>query len=255
MTLAANSLSARTTERPSRAFLRLLAGMCRRSPKLLDWLTGDFANSPEVRSNFLELVAGAELPGDEALDGLVAIAGGTSRLAREIQNQRRKFPPSVLSYGGKSWDEMEALLRRYEARTIPLEVFLFARDWRDAGSAAAVSPDLLRRGAHFLDLVTHAPEKRWLHHYNVALEVLASLEAGKLRAAFGYADWWKLQALVYMMRHPGPNYRTRDVRAHLAKLGLRISSLDFRRFCRRHGIARDKRAGRPRGTTAARRKQ
>jgi hypothetical protein len=39
---------------------------------------------------------------------------------------------------------------------------------------------------------------------------------------------------------------TRDVRTHLARLGLRISSLDFRRFCIRHGIRRDMRAGRPR---------
>ena len=41
-------------------------------------------------------------------------------------------------------------------------------------------------------------------------------------------------------------YRTRDVRAHLETLRLQISSLDFRRFCKRHGIRRDGRAGRPR---------
>ena len=43
--------------------------------------------------------------------------------------------------------------------------------------------------------------------------------------------------------------------AHLATLGLRISSLDFRRFCKRHGIQRDEGAGRPRvrfATTAVR---
>jgi hypothetical protein len=49
-----------------------------------------------------------------------------------------------------------------------------------------------------------------------------------------------------MLRHPREAYRTRDVRAHLAKLGLRISSLDFRRFCKRRSIQRDERAGRPR---------
>jgi len=67
-----------------------------------------------------------------------------------------------------------------------------------------------------------------------------------IRTAFGYADWWKLHALVYMLRHPREAYRTREVRAHLATLGLRISSLDFRRFCKRHGIRRNERAGRPR---------
>ena len=46
-------------------------------------------------------------------------------------------------------------------------------------------------------------------------------------------------------------YRTRDVRAHLETLRLQISSLDFRRFCKRHGIRRDERAGRPRVRVAA----
>ena len=55
-----------------------------------------------------------------------------------------------------------------------------------------------------------------------------------------------------MMRHPCEAYRTRDLRAHLLQLGLEISSLDFRRFCKRHGIRRDERAGRPRVHTAAR---
>lgn len=46
------------------------------------------------------------------------------------------------------------------------------------------------------------------------------------------------------------SYRTRDVHAYLAKCGLQISSLDFRRFCTRHGIRRDMRAGRPRKLTS-----
>ena len=45
---------------------------------------------------------------------------------------------------------------------------------------------------------------------------------------------------------------TREVRAHLETLRLQISSQDFRRFCKRHGIRRDERAGRPRIHTAAR---
>jgi hypothetical protein len=63
----------------------------------------------------------------------------------------------------------------------------------------------------------------------------------------GHADWWKLQACHYILRNPRPAYRTREVRTHLAKLGIAITSLDFRRFTKRHGIRRDERAGRPRG--------
>jgi len=79
-----------------------------------------------------------------------------------------------------------------------------------------------------------------------AAELLGGLQPDRLRVAFGYADWWKLHALLFMLRYPRPAYRTRDVRAHLATLDLKISSLDFRRFCKRHGILRDERAGRPR---------
>ena len=71
----------------------------------------------------------------------------------------------------------------------------------------------------------------------------------KRRAVVGYADWWKLHALFYMLRHPRPTYRTRDLRAHLASLGLQISTKDIRRFCARHAICRDMRAGRPRKRT------
>ena len=149
-------------------------------------------------------------------------------------------------FGGLTWDEMEALVRRYEARTIGLNVFLLARDWRKAGEAAKASPRLLQAGADLLDTAIRSGEVRQLTDLGHAVELLAGLDPCRLRKAFGYADWWKLHALVYMLRHPREAYRTREVRAHLVALGLRISSLDFRRFCKRHGIRRDERAGRPR---------
>jgi len=125
------------------------------------------------------------------------------------------------------------------------------RDWRKAGASAKASPRLLRAGADLLDAVIRSGNTtRVLTRLDRAVTLFAGLEKGHLRAAFGVADWWKLNALVYMMRHPREAYRTRDVRAHLETLGLRISSLNFRRFCKRHGIRRVERAGRPpvRGT-------
>jgi len=67
----------------------------------------------------------------------------------------------------------------------------------------------------------------------------------KRRSALG-ADWWKLQTLFYVLRHPRESYTTRELKAHLGKIGLEISPKDIRRFCTRHSIARDMRAGRPR---------
>jgi hypothetical protein len=158
---------------------------------------------------------------------------------------------AVRPFGGLTWDEMESLVRRYEARTLPLSLFLFARDWRKAGEVAKASPKLLQAGADLLDTAIRSGETRQLIELGHAVELLAGLNPRRLRTAFGYADWWKLHALVYMLRHPREAYRTRDVRAHLETLGLRISSLDFRRFCKRHGIRRDERAGRPRVRTDA----
>jgi hypothetical protein len=103
-----------------------------------------------------------------------------------------------------------------------------------------------------LDTAIRSGETRQLAELAHAVELLAGLDPRRLRAAFGYADWWKLHALVYMLRHPREAYRTREVRAHLDTLSLRISSLDFRRFCKRHGIRRDERAGRPRVRVAVR---
>ena len=50
----------------------------------------------------------------------------------------------------------------------------------------------------------------------------------------------------YLLRHPREAYRTRDLLAHLATCGIEVSTKDIRRFCIRHSIRRDMRAGRPR---------
>ncbi len=78
-----------------------------------------------------------------------------------------------------------------------------------------------------------------------AAELLGAIDRKNLGRAFGHSNWWKMHAVVYMLKHPQPAYRTRDIRMHLEILGLKISTLDFRRFCKRHSIARDERAGRP----------
>ncbi|HWA08344.1 MAG TPA: hypothetical protein VG838_02640 [Opitutaceae bacterium] len=140
----------------------------------------------------------------------------------------------------------------YEARTLPSHVFLLARACREAGAAAKASPRLLRTSAEFLYTAIRAVDKRALGQLGCAVDLLAGFQPKRLRMTFGYADWWKLHALVYLLRHPREAYRTREVRAHLLTFGLRISTLDFRRFCKRHGIRRDERAGHPRTRPLAR---
>ena len=238
---------ARDPESRSRAFLRLLADICRRFPDLREWLTEDFARDAKVRANFLRVVETGDLGGDEMADAFAEMAGELGSWREEKRRMQAALPAQATRpFGGSTRDEMETLVRRYEARTLRLDVFLLVRDWRKAGDSAKASPKLLRAGVALLDTEIRSSDPRLFTELGRGVALLASLEQGKLRTVFGYADWWKLHALVYMMRHPSEAYRTREVRAHLAQLGLKISSLDFRRFCKRHGIRRDERAGRPR---------
>ncbi|MDD3179558.1 MAG: hypothetical protein PHQ04_04320 [Opitutaceae bacterium] len=247
MTAIASTSSVRASERRSRAFLRLLANMCRQFPDLRTWLLEDFGRDATTRANFLSLVERGDLNGDAVANGFAELAGELDGWFEEKRRMKAHLPAEATRpFGGLSWEEMESLVRRYEARTISLNVFLLVRDWRKAGAAAKASPKLLQVAADLLDTAIRSGETRPLVELGNAVKLLAGLEPRRLRTAFGYADWWKLHALVYMLRHPRAAYRTREVRAHLATLGLRISSLDFRRFCKRHGIRRDIHAGRPR---------
>jgi hypothetical protein len=65
------------------------------------------------------------------------------------------------------------------------------------------------------------------------------------RAHFGYAAWWQLNVLAYMLTHPKPVYRTREFSKYLKTLKIPVDTADIRRFCRRYSIARDTRPGRP----------
>lgn len=234
-------------ERRSRAFLRLLADICRHFPDLQAWLVEDFGRNEATRTRFVAFIADGELDGEATSNGFAALAGELDGWREEARRLQAQLPAQAARpFGGLTWDEMEALVRRYQARTIGMSAFLLARDWRKAGDSAKASPKLLRAGAEFLDGAIRSGDTRSLAHLSNAVKFLSGLKPGRLRTAYGHTDWWKLEALVYMLRHPRPAYRTRDVRAHLASLRLRITSLDFRRFCKRHGIARDERSGRPR---------
>jgi len=241
------AISVRETERRSRAFLRLLTDICRQYPDLQTWLVEDFARDPVTRANFTTLVEQGDLSDEPMSDGFAELAGELHGWQEEKRRMQAQLPmQAARPFGGLTWEEMESLVRRYEARTVGLPIFILARDWRKAGGTAKASPKLIRDGVQLLDTAIRTGETQPLRQLASAVELLVDRMKSQLCMAFGYADWWKLHTLVYMLRHPREAYRTREVRAHLETLDLNISSLDFRRFCKRHGICRDERAGRPR---------
>lgn len=223
---------------------------CQHSPVLRRWLWRDFARRASVRADFAKRVrAGTPLPINGA--HTLAEVTGETRAWREEQNRlKAELPQLARPYGGLTWSEMEKLVRHYQAGTLDLGTFLLAQAWRSTAGPGTASPALLCAAGKFLDAIVHAQQEKLLRHFVKALRFLERCDQpARRRTALGYQERWKLRALFYMLRHPRAAYRTRELRAHLAFHGLEISTKDLRRFCTRHGIRRDTRAGRPRTRT------
>lgn len=220
------------------ASLALVTDLCRQCPELRLWLWSDFARSQEVQREFARLVDDPEAALPSSFSDLTA----EGRPWREEQRLIRETV-SARSFGGLSRSEVEILIRRYQAGNIDLGTFLLTHDW-EAGKA---SPSLTWAGLAFLDSLL--PNRNWRVHSHLGKTFTFLRRFGseaKRRASFSPSDWWKARVLFYLLRHPRASYRTRELRAHLKTLGVEVSTKDIRRFCTRHGIRRDERAGRPR---------
>lgn len=221
------------------ASLALVTQLCRRCPAFRLWLWHDFVRDAKIRQRFARVV-------DDATQSPPARLIDLSDDGRSWREERERLRTELPTrpFGGLSLRQVETLLRRFQAGGIDLGTFVLARDWREAGHA---SPAQIWAGVQFLDSLL--PARDWRLHRNLA-EAFTFLrrfgKKAKRRASFSPSDWWKAQLLFYMLRHPRPAYRTRELRAHLATLGVEVSTKDVRRFCARHGIAKDVRAGRPR---------
>ncbi len=138
-------------------------------------------------------------------------------------------------------------MRHYQAGKLDLGTFLLVNEWRHKNGSADQSPRLTLASVEWFGQVVREGDTSLLRHVGKTLRFLGTLEkAPKRRALFGHTDWWKLNVLFYMLRHPRESYRTREFRAHLAQLGIEVGTKDIRRFCAKHRIRKDRRAGRPR---------
>ena len=238
----------RAMERRGVAFLHSLVETCREWPELRQWLLEDFGRREETRENFKALIDGPNPDGSQrTLVGLADLAGEAGGMKKERDRLQRVVNANAPRiYGGRTWQELEQLVYRYEGGVTELGVFVLTRQWHMMDERAKFAPELQRAGAEFLDGVIRKGEKHLLANLTRAVELLNRSNRSETRDALGHSDWWKLQVTLFMLRNPQPAYRTREVRAYLGKLGINISSLDFRRFSNRHGIRRDMRAGRPR---------
>lgn len=231
------------TESDEDGAFRLFARLCRASPALREWLWEEFARKPKTRAKLASALARKDAGGDTAV---FSVESHSLRI--EAAALREKVPARI--YGGLNWNEIEGLVRHYQAGKLDLGTFLLVNEWRHKNGSADQSPRLTLASVEWFGQVVREGDTRLLRHVGKTLRFLASLEkAPKRRGLFGHTDWWKLNVLFYILRHPRESYRTRDFRAHLAELGIEIGTKDIRRFCTNHGIRRDIRAGRPRLST------
>lgn len=239
MSTARDPLLSRLTATDDVACVALLAQLCRRSPQFAHWLAEDFGRDAAVRKRFAQLAAD---PAKVLPRRLADFTDDTSAW-RSVQRTLRAQLPAK-PYGGLAYSEVETLIRHYQAGGIDLGIFLLAQNWDSA------SPASLWAGLHLLESSMPGRQWRMLKQLGKAFTFLRRYESKtKRRAVVGYSDWWKVQLLCHLLRHPREAYRTRDLIGHLAAQGIDVSTKDIRRFCTRHRIRRDMRAGRPRART------
>jgi hypothetical protein len=243
----------RVMERRDAAFLRGLVDTCREWPEIRKWLCEDFVTLEKVRENFKSLVDRPTAAVRTSTYSLADLSGESYVWLKEKGRVKSATSPcGAAIFGGRTWQEMEQLILRYAGGLTEIGVVLLVQHWRKTGKKSRFAPELVQAGAELLDAIILFGETRLLANLVRTIQQPSCRIGNNLRARIGYSDWWKLQAVLYIMRNPRPSYRTREVRTFLATMGIAISSLDFRRFCKRHCIRRDMRAGRPRGTENAR---
>jgi hypothetical protein len=217
----------------------LFLQLYRQSPELRHWLREDYARDAKLRTRFDTVALNGEPP------QVIRFAEFTDdNHAWREERRRLKAQLSDGLYGGLTWNEVMQLIHHRQAGALDLGAFLLVREWREAGHA---SPRLMCAGLALLESVIPSGRRRLLKHLHEALAFVKKYKnKTQRRTVVGYADWWKLNVFFYMLRHPQESYCTRELRAHLATQKLDISAKDIRRFCARHNIRRDMRAGRPR---------
>jgi hypothetical protein len=216
----------------------LLQRLYRLSPEFRHWLQNDYARSKILRTRVDSIARQSRPP---AIARFAELTDDNGPWLVETRRLKRRITSRI--YGGLTWSEVMRLLHQCQAGGVDLGVFLLVQDWRKSGEA---SPALMWAGLALLDSVLPTGRRRLLRHLDQALAFVRAYEdKAARRSAVGYGDWWKSQVLLHILRHPCDSYSTRELKAQLGSLGLDISARDIRRFCTRHGIKRDMRAGRP----------
>jgi hypothetical protein len=195
------------TESDDDGAFRLFARLCRASPALREWLWEEFARKPKTRAKLASALARKDT-GDDA----VVFSVESHSLRIEAAALREKVPARI--YGGLTWNEVEGLVRHYQAGKLDLGTFLLVNEWQHKNGSADQSPRLTLASVEWFGQVVREGDTRLLRHVGKTLRFLASLEkAPKRRGLFGHTDWWKLNVLFTFYGIPA-NPTAREIFAH-----------------------------------------
>lgn len=236
------------------ACIALFMDLLRESSGLRRWLNTAFLDA-KTRARLARYLVGNEHPprhgsrGQKLLAWLSDTGHALDAEAKSLTPCFASIAPS--SYGGLTRPQIVQLIRRYQsggAGNIKLPAFLLAHAWKQMAPRSMPSAALLAISGRFLHaaFVENGKRRELLGHFMKASEFLWGRPHGAItRADYGYANWWKLSVLHYMLNHPKASYCTRDFIRLLAAQKIRVDTKDVRRFCKKHCIAQDPRPGRP----------
>jgi hypothetical protein len=224
-------------------FIELL----RFSPALRNWLWTEFAQSAGTRDRLSEWLKANGAPPANGGKLLASFASEQNGFERERRRLKESLPATIATrrYGGLTRSAIEQILRSYQAGGNEMGAYLLAASWKRA-KAPEFDPRLLRASRRFLADACGSSRPELLKGLARAIRLVSGRPgATSSKTAYGFTNWWRLCLLLYILNHPKPRYRIRDLCAYLASQHLAVGATSVREFCRKHGIARDRRAGRP----------
>jgi hypothetical protein len=224
--------------------LRHFAELCRRSLRVRTWLFGRFAQEPETQQKFRAFLRDPSVPPD----GLWSPV-----LEKEVASRPPSSSAVVGEFGGLSESGIWALIKLYQAGRIDVMTFLLVRVWLQIAAAKRSAPPALWRATleHWAVIVGDA-EGRLVRDLAKAIAFFQERPAGLAGGVDAEsADSWKIYLLLYILDHPQPSYRVGDLLEKLpAKFRRKrrngnpwLDRREIRLFCEKHGIRRDRRAG------------
>lgn len=222
--------------------LRHFAEVCRASPRVRAWLFGRFAMEPETQEKFRAFLRDPV----KAPDGLWSAV-----LQREVASKPPPVPSNDGPFGGLSESAVWALIKHYQAGRINVMTFMLVRVWRQLAAADRHPPPAVWRATleHWAAIVGDG-DGRLLRDLMHAVAFFNDRPVGV--DVNEDAESWKIHVLLHILDNPQSSYRVGELFDSLPEKFRRVrrngnsfvERREIRKFCEKHGIRRDQRAGR-----------